>query len=77
LIWWSLVVMCGVVAAMLLYGFEYWSVKRGYLAWTALVEKDMKVTTQSWRQLWWVILIGIGMLILCLVAGVAINNSLS
>jgi hypothetical protein len=77
LIWWSLVVMCGVVAAMLLYGFEYWSVKRGYLAWTALVEKDMKVTTQSWRQLWWVILISVVVLLLCLVAGVALNNSLS
>jgi hypothetical protein len=76
-IWWSVVVIGGLVAAVLLLLFEYWSVKRGYVAWTALVEKEIKVTTQSWKQLWWVILVSVVVLVLCLAAGVALNNSLS
>jgi phosphate/sulfate permease len=76
-IWWSIVVMGGVIAAILIYIFEYWSVKRGYIAWTALVEKDIKVNTQSWKQLWWVMLLCLAVLILCLAAGVALNNLMS
>jgi hypothetical protein len=76
-IWWSIVVMGGVIAAILIYIFEYWSVKRGYIAWTALVEKDIKVNTQSWKRLWWVMLLCLAVLILCLAAGVALNNLMS
>jgi len=77
LTWWSLVVMGGFIAAILLFFYEYLAVKRGYIAWTALVEKETKVKTQSWKQLWWCILICIVVLILCLVTGIAVNNSLN
>lgn len=77
LTWWAVVVIGGTIAAILLYLYEYWSVKRGYMAWTSLVEKEGKVKTQSWKQLWWVILICIVVLVLCFAAGVALNNSLN
>jgi len=77
LVWWSVVVIGGIIAVILLFSFEYLSVKRGYLAWTALVEKETKVKTQSWKLLWWVILVCVVVLVLCLAAGVALNNYLN
>jgi hypothetical protein len=76
MIWWSVLVAGGFISAMLLAPYAYWSAKRGYVAWTALVEKDTKVTTQTWKQLWWVILVSVVVLLLCLLAGVALNNSI-
>jgi hypothetical protein len=74
---WFIVIMGGFVSAFLLYIFEYWNVRGGYLAWSALTDKESKVDTKSWRSLWWWVLISIAVLLLSLFAGVIINNNLS
>ena len=77
LIWWSVVVLGGFIATILLFFYEFWSVKRRNIAWTALVEKEVKVKTQTWKQLWWVVVVSIIVLLLCLAAAVALNNTLN
>jgi len=71
------VVLGGFIATILLFFYEFWSVKRGNIAWTALVEKEVKVKTQTWKQLWWVVVVSIIVLLLCLAAAVALNNTLN
>jgi hypothetical protein len=74
---WIIVVIGGVISAFILYIFEYRNVKAGFVAWSALTDKESKVSTRSWRSLWWWVLISIAVLMLGLFAGVILNNNLS
>lgn len=74
--WWFFVVMGAVTAGIILFIYEHWCVRRGFLAWSVLVEKDAKVTTQSWKQLWWWILISIAVMITGVLMGVLINRGI-
>ena len=61
--WWAFAVMSSLVAMLLLFLYEGWSVRRGYQAWTILAWREGQVTSAPWRKLWWWILLSYAALI--------------
>jgi hypothetical protein len=55
--WWGLIAMCALVAILLLSLYEIWNTHRGYQAWTVLAWGEGKVTSASWKKIWWWILL--------------------
>jgi MFS family permease len=76
LVIWFIVGLGGFIAALLIFFFEKWTVKRGYLAWSSTIEKSLETKTQSWKQLWWCVIICLVVLFLGIFAGISINNIL-
>jgi hypothetical protein len=74
---WPLMATGGMISAILLFFYEYVAVKNGFIAWTALLEKEIPIKTPSWKKLWWVILISLLVLFLGLLGGISFNNYLS
>jgi hypothetical protein len=60
---WAAVGAGGCLAILLLLLYEGWAVKRGFQAWSVLAYGEGEVTTPSWRQMWWWILLSFAVLI--------------
>jgi hypothetical protein len=65
--WWAFAVMSALVAMLLLFLYEGWSVRRGYQGWYILACGEGEVTSVSWWKLWWWILLSYAVLICGLV----------
>lgn len=64
--WWAMAVSGALAGGVLLFIFEYWSVRRGCRAWSVLAAGEGAAASLSWRQLgWW-----LGLSYLVLIAGV-------
>ena len=61
--WWAFNVMSSLLAMLMLFLYEGWSVHRGYQAWTILAWGDGQVISAPWRKLWWWILLSYAALI--------------
>jgi len=55
LIWWLIVVTGAIVGGILVFIYEYNTVKRGIKAWSVLINNGGEVQTSSWHELrWWI-----------------------
>ena len=55
IIWWAIAVSGALAGLLLLFLYEFWAIRRGFLAWSVLARGEAKVNTPSWRDLgWWI-----------------------
>jgi hypothetical protein len=69
LTWWALVILSAPVGALLLFGFEFWAVRRGFRSWSSLATGEGEVAWAPWRKVWWWIPLSYA----ALVAGIVVN----
>jgi hypothetical protein len=62
---------------LLLLGFESWCVKRGFRAWSKLVQGENEIVSAPWKQAWWWILVSYVISLAGLVAFVFLQNLIS
>ena len=77
LILWMLVIPGALPGILLLYPYELWALKSGFRAWSVLAHEEGKVSTPSWRDLWWWIVISYIVLLGGFVIGVTLTQSLT
>lgn len=70
--WWAIVVLGAVSGGFFIFLYERWATGQGFQAWSIMAGDEGKVTTPSWRKLWWWILLGIAILLAGLIAGVVL-----
>ena len=58
--------------ALVLFGFEFWAVRRGFRAWSVLAGGEGEVTSAPRRKVWWWILLSY----VALAGGVIVSNLL-
>jgi len=51
--WWALAVLSTLVSGLLLFGFEFWAVRRGFRGWSSLATGEGEILTAPWRKVWW------------------------
>lgn len=61
--WWAFAVLGALVGFLMLGPFEYWSVRRGYKAWSLLILGETEFASAPWRKSWWWILLSFAALI--------------
>ena len=67
--WWAMTATGGITGGLLIFLYEYWAVKRGYLAWNVFAGNEGDVNTPKFSKIWWWILISILLLIAGMVIG--------
>ena len=70
LTWLTIIVAGSLIGGIFVFLYEYWAIKRGYLAWNVFAGNEGEVTTPQWGKVWWWILIGILILLTGLIAGI-------
>jgi len=70
LTWLTIIVAGSLIGGIFVFFYEYWAIKRGYLAWNVFAGNEGEVTTPQWGKVWWWILIGILTLLAGLIAGI-------
>ena len=68
--WWVITVAGSLIGGLFIFIYEYWAVKRGYLAWNVVAGNAGEVTTPTWGKIWWWIIISIFIFLAGLIAGV-------
>lgn len=51
--WWALAILSAPVGILLLFGFEFWAVHRGFRGWSSLATGEGEILTAPWRKVWW------------------------
>jgi hypothetical protein len=74
LILWVIVVLGSLVSVILLFLYNYWAYRKGFQAWSVLVWSEKEVTTPSWRDLCWWIILSYITIFLCTAAGALLNQ---
>jgi len=72
--WLAIIVAGSLIGGLLIFFYELWATKRGYLAWNIFAGNEGEVNTPGWSKIWWWILISIVLLFIGLFAGVALIN---
>ena len=70
--WWAIVVLGALPGGLLIFLFQRWSLKKGFRSWTILTAGDGEIMIPKWGELWWWILISIGILFAGLLIGVVL-----
>jgi hypothetical protein len=71
--WWIIVVIGSLPGGVLVFLYEWWTVKHGFQAWDVMAWKKEEVRTPSWRKLWWWILISYISVFASLMAGIILQ----
>jgi hypothetical protein len=50
---WASVVLGAVLGGALLFIYESWAARRGFQAWRVLASSEDRVSSPSWRSVWW------------------------
>ena len=57
--WWAIAVLGGLASGLLLYAYHTWAIRRGFVAWSALLQDTrgagdgtLAVSSPPWRRLW-------------------------
>ncbi|MEE4176080.1 MAG: hypothetical protein V2I46_01080 [Bacteroides sp.] len=72
--WWAYVVLGSVPGGILVYLFERWETKRGYRAWTSLINEEGTLSLPPFRKTWGWLLISLVMLLGGLVLGTSLSH---
>lgn len=64
--WWAFTVLSALPGMLMLMPYEIWALHRGNQAWSILAGREGKVSTLSWKRLWWWVLLSM----LVLVSGI-------
>jgi hypothetical protein len=70
--WFSIIVAGSLIGGLFIFFYEFWAIKRGYLAWNVFAGNEGEVSTPGWSKIWWWILISVVSLFIGLFAGVAL-----
>ena len=60
--WWAIVVMGALPGGFLIFLFQCWAIKKEFRSWTILTAGEGEIIIPKWRNLWWWILISMGIL---------------
>jgi hypothetical protein len=72
--WLTIVVAGSLIGGIFVFFYEYWALKRGYMAWNVFAGDEGEVTTPGWRKIWWLVIISIIILFAGLVTGVMLQK---
>jgi hypothetical protein len=75
--WWFIAVLGGCAGVLLLYAYHTWAVRRGYVAWSALLEQGDGVVSPPWRTAWPWVLGSVVVLAAGIVLGVAVGMQIA
>jgi hypothetical protein len=70
--WWAIVVLGALPGGSLIFLFQLWAIKKEFRSWTILAAGDGEIVIPKWVNLWWWILISIGILFAGLFIGVVL-----
>jgi len=70
--WWAIVVLGALPGGFLIFLFQRWAIKKDFRSWTVLTSGDGEIMIPKWRNLWWWILISIGILVAGLMIGIVL-----
>ncbi len=72
--WWAFIATGAVAGGVLVSLYEYWAVKRNFVAWTVVATGEGEAVTPSWRKIWWWIPVSLVVLLLGLIAGIILSK---
>jgi hypothetical protein len=75
--WWAIIVLGSLLGGLLLLIYDFWTVRRGFHAWSILAWRQGEVRTPSWRKLWWWILLSYVILLGGLIASIVLLQLLT
>jgi hypothetical protein len=70
--WWAIVVLGSLPGGVLIFLFQRWAIKKEFRSWTVLTAGDGEIMIPKWGNLWWWLLISIGILFVGLLIGVVL-----
>jgi hypothetical protein len=70
--WWAIVVLGALPGGFLISLFQRWAIKKDFRSWTILTGLDGEIVLPELRNLWWLLLISIGILFAGLLIGVVL-----
>jgi len=70
--WLAIIAVGSLPGGLLIFFYELWAIKRGYLAWNLFAGNEGEVCTPGWSKIWWWIPISILFLFVGLFTGVAL-----
>jgi hypothetical protein len=70
--WWAIVVLGALPGGFLIFLFQRWAIKKEFRSWTILTTGDGEIMIPKWKNLWWWILISMGILFAGLFIGVVL-----
>ncbi len=70
LTWCTITVAGSLIGEIFVFFYEYWAIKRGYLAWNVFAGNEGEVTTPGWRKIWWWVILSFFILFAGLIIGV-------
>jgi len=74
--WLAIIVAGSILGGLFVLFYEYWAVKRGFLAWNVFAGHEGEVTTPGWRKIWWWVLISTQVLLAGFIAGIMLQKIL-
>jgi hypothetical protein len=72
--WWAIVALGALPGGFFIFLFQRWATNKGFRSWSVLTTGDKEIIIPGWRNLWWWILISIGILFAGLLIGVILNK---
>jgi hypothetical protein len=73
--WWAFTILGGLVGVLILFVYNAWCTRRGHQAWTVLAFREGDISSASWRQAWWWILLSYMVLFVGIATFIAIQQS--
>ena len=73
-VWWGIAVLGALMAMVLVLLYEAWAARLDFHAWSILASGGGEITTPSWRDLWWWLLLSFVVLLAGVAAGVTIQQ---
>ena len=70
--WWAIVILGALPGGFLIFIFQRQAVKKEFRSWTVLTAGEGEIVIPKWGNLWWWLLISIGILITGLMIGVVL-----
>jgi hypothetical protein len=68
--WWAIVVLGALPGGFLIFLFQRWAIKKELRSWSVLTDGDKEIMIPKWGNLWWWLLISMGILFAGLLIGV-------
>jgi len=58
--WWAIVVLGALLGGVVIFLFQHWAIKKEFRSWTILTAGEEEIIIPKWRNLWWWLLISMG-----------------
>ena len=72
--WWAIVVLGALPGGFLIFLFQRWTIKKEFRSWSVLANREGEIIIPTWGNLWWWLLISIGILFTGFLIGVALSK---